>query len=109
MASDPKLVARLDAVLAHRRGITQRRMFGGVAYTLNGNICVGVYEDRLIARVGELRARTLLERAHVRPMDITGKPMKGWIMVGPDGLKRAADLVRYVDAAREFVAALTPK
>src|SRR5215510_9452877 len=99
MASDPKLVGRLSAILAERRGIEQRKMFGGVAYLLNGNMCVGVHKDWLIARAGERRAASLLERAHVRPMDITGKPMKGWIMVGPDGLKKKANLLRYVDAA----------
>jgi hypothetical protein len=109
MASDPKLVARLDAILARRSGVEQRKMFGGVAYMLNGNMCVGVHKDWLIARAGELRSAPLLRRAHVRPMDITGKPMKGWIMVEPDGLKRKADLVRYVDAAVEFVATLPAK
>jgi hypothetical protein len=109
MASDPKLVGRLSAILAERRGIEQRAMFGGVAYLLNGNMCVGVHKDWLIARAGERGAATLLERAHVRPVDITGKPMKGWIMVGPDGLKKRADLVRYVDAALSFVEGLPAK
>jgi hypothetical protein len=109
MASDPKLVGRLGSILAGRSGIEQRKMFGGVAYLLNGNMCVGVHNDWLIARAGELGAAPLLERAHVRPMDITGKPMKGWIMVGPDGLKRKADLLRYVDAALRFVEALPAK
>jgi len=84
-------------------------MFGGVAYLLNGNMCVGVHKDWLIARAGELRAASLLERSHVRPMDITGKPMKGWIMVGPDGLKKKAELLRYVDAAVSFVEGLPAK
>jgi hypothetical protein len=109
MAGDPKLVGRLSAILAGRRGIEQRKMFGGVAFLLNGNMCVGVHKDWLIARTGELAAAPLLERAHVRPMDITGKPMKGWIMVGPDGLKRKADLPPYVDAALRFVARLPAK
>ena len=109
MASDPKLVGRLSAILAERRGIEQRKMFGGVAYLLNGNMCVGVHKDWLIARAGERGAAPLLERAHVRPMDITGKPMKGWIMVGPDGLKKKADLRRYVDAALTFVEGLPTK
>jgi TfoX/Sxy family transcriptional regulator of competence genes len=109
MASDPKLVARLDAMLAGRSGVEQRKIFGGVAYMLRGNVCVGVYKDSLIVRAGEREAGTLLRRAHVRPMDITGKPLKGWIMVEPDGLRRKADLSRYVDAALEFVADLPAK
>jgi hypothetical protein len=109
MASDPKLVARLEALLAGRPGVTPRTMFGGVAYMLNGNMCVGVHKRWLIIRAGERRAVPLLERAHVRPMDVTGKPMKGWIMIGPEGVKRGTDLARYVDAAIEFVSTLPPK
>ena len=109
MASDPKLVARLGVILAERSDIEQREMFGGVAYLLNGNMCVGVHKHWLIVRAGERAAAPLLERADVRPMDITGKPMKGWIMVGPDGLKRKPDLLRYVDAALRFVEGLPAK
>jgi TfoX/Sxy family transcriptional regulator of competence genes len=109
MASNPKLVSRLGSILAGRPGIEQRKMFGGVAYLLNGNMCVGVHKELLVVRAGERESAELLERAHVRPMDITGKPMKGWIMVGSDGLKRKADLLRYVDAALRFVAALPAK
>ena len=109
MASNPKLVGRLSSILAGHPGVEGRKMFGGVAFLLNGNMCVGVHKDSLVVRVGERDAAPLLERAHVRPMDITGKPMKGWILVGPDGLKRRADLLRYVDAALEFVAALPAK
>jgi hypothetical protein len=109
MASDPKLVGRLSSMLVGRPGVEQRKMFGGVAYLLNGNMCVGVHKNWLIVRAGERGAAPLLERAHVRPMDITGKPMKGWIMVGPDGLKKRADLLRYVDAALSFVEGLPAK
>jgi TfoX/Sxy family transcriptional regulator of competence genes len=68
MASDPKLVGRLSSILAGRSGIEQRKMFGGVAYLLNGNMCVGVHNDWLIARAGELGAAPLLERCS-RPAD----------------------------------------
>jgi hypothetical protein len=109
MASDPKLVARLEGLLAGRPGLAPRTMFGGVAYMLNGNMCVGVHKHWLIIRAGERLAATLLGRAHVRPMDITGKPMKGWIMIAPEGVKRRTDLARYVDAAFKFVSTLPPK
>lgn len=109
MASDPKLVRRLGSLLAGRRGIEQRKMFGGIAFFLNGNMCIGVHNDCLIARAGERGAAPLLERAHVRPMDITGKPTKDWIMVGPDGLKKKAHLLRYVNAAVSFVEGLPAK
>jgi len=78
MASDPALVERLRAVLAHHRHIEARRMFGGACFTLNGNMCVGVHNTNLILRVGEARAKELLTREGVKPMDLTGKVMKGW-------------------------------
>lgn len=77
MASDPKLVGRLGSILAGRPDIEQRKMFGGVAYLLNGNMCVGAHKAYLVVRAGERGAAPLLERAHVRPMDITGKPKRG--------------------------------
>jgi TfoX-like protein len=109
MPSDPRLVARLEPLLAGRRGVSAREMFGGVCFVLDGNVCVGVYKDRLIVRVGEDRARGLLSRAHVRPMDITGKPMKGWLMVAPAGIGDKRQLARYVDAALAFVEGLPAK
>ena len=109
MPSDPKLVARLERLLAGRRGVSAREMFGGVCFVLNGNVCVGVYKDLLIVRVGEDQASALLSRAHVRPMDITGKPMKGWLMVAPAGVEDKRQLARYVDAALAFVAELPAK
>jgi hypothetical protein len=109
VASDPKLVARLETLLARRKGVVPRTMFGGACFMLNGNMCVGVYKDELIVRTGEERAAALVRRTHVRPMDITGKPMKGWLMIGPAGIVRATDLRGYVEAALEFVATLPAK
>jgi TfoX/Sxy family transcriptional regulator of competence genes len=109
MASDPKLVARLERLLVGRHSVSARVMFGGVCFVLNGNVCVGVYKDQLILRVGEERASAMLSRAHVRPMDITGKPMKGWLMVAPAGVRDKRQLARYVDAALAFVTELPAK
>jgi hypothetical protein len=109
VASDPKLVSRLEKLLEGRPDVVPRTMFGGVCFTLNGNVCLGVYKDQLIVRSGERQARGLLTRTHVRPMDITGKPMKGWIMVAPAGIASKRVLEGYVDAALEFVSALPAK
>jgi len=109
MASDPTLVARLEKLLSGRNGIVRREMFGGVCFMLNGNMCVGVHKDQLIIRAGEEQARGELNRKHVRAMDITGKPMKGWLMVAPAGTTRAADLRRHVETALTFVARLPAK
>ena len=109
MASDPKLVACLERLLAGRKGVAPRKMFGGVCFMLNGNMCVGVHNDELIVRAGERQAEALLRRVHVRRMHLTGKPMRGWLTVGPAGIARTANLERYVDVALEFVATLPPK
>jgi hypothetical protein len=109
MASDPVLVARLRALLGARAGVEPRKMFGGVCFFLNGNMCVGVHDENLILRVGEAAARELLTRAHVRPMDLTGKPMKGWATVLPEACAGDAALAEYVALAADFVASLPKK
>jgi len=76
---------------------------------LNGNICVGIYKDWLIIRVGVKAAGKVFKEPHVKPMDITGKAMKGWAMVAPEGLKNIAGLKRYVALAIKFVKTLPAK
>lgn len=84
-------------------------MFGGTCFMLNGNMCVGVHERSLILRVGEERAAVLLQQPHVRPMDLTGKVMRGWATVQPEAIERDEDLRRYAALARDFVGTLPPK
>lgn len=109
MASDPALVARLEALLAPRPDVEPRRMFGGVCFFLRGNMCVGVHNENLILRVGEDAARELLARADVRPMDLTGKVMKGWATVLPEGFESDTALAEMVAIAVAFVATLPAK
>jgi hypothetical protein len=67
-------------------GLTKKKMFGGICYLLAGNMCIGIYKDYLIVRLGSAEtAAPYLKQGHVRPMDITGRPMKGWVMVPPTG------------------------
>ena len=84
-------------------------MFGGFGYLLNGNMCVGIHKDTLIIRVGLERAGQVLNEPHVRPMDLTGRVMKGWATVEPDALSADADLLRYCQYALDFVKTLPPK
>jgi hypothetical protein len=106
---DPGLAERLRELLDHRSGFEQKKMFGGIGWMLNGNMCVGVYKDWLITRVGESAAPALFREMHVKPMDITGKPMKGWAMVAPEGVAQDAALKRHVEAAVTFVTTLPKK
>jgi len=109
MPYDPGLAERLEGVAASRPGMAEKKMFGGIGWLLNGNMCAGVYKDFLIVRVGEEKAAALLKGKHVKPMDITGKPMKGWLMVAPKGYEEDSALKRYVKAAIGYVEKLPAK
>ena len=109
MPYDPGLAARLDEFVAGRPGFEEKKMFGGIGWMLNGNMCVGVYKEWLITRVGVEEATKLIEEPHVKPMDITGRAMKGWAMVAPQGVEEDADIQRHVTLAEKFVRMLPPK
>ncbi len=109
MPYDPELAERLKHVVSRRKGMEEKKMFGGIGWMLNGNMCVGVYREFLILRVGEARAALLGRRKHVKPMDITGKVMKGWLMVAPNGYEEEATLKTYTKAAIDFVKTLPAK
>ena len=78
-------------------------MFGGICWLLNGNLCFGIHKDFLILRVGEAQATEILKHPHTKPMDLTGKIMKGWVMVYPEGYEDAAKLSMYIDTTLKFV------
>jgi TfoX/Sxy family transcriptional regulator of competence genes len=103
MASDPGLVKRLSDVLSAYPDLEARRMFGGTCFMLNGNMCIGVHNQNLIIRVGQTNANAIMKEPHVRPMDLTGRVMKGWATVLPEGVLRDADLLAYAKLAYEFV------
>ena len=86
MPFDRGLAERLEEIIECRAGFEQKKMFGGIGWMLNGNMCVGIYKDWLITRIGEAAAAKMFKEKHVKPMDITGKPMKGWAMVAPEGV-----------------------
>ena len=109
MAYDPGLAARLETLLSGRPGYQQKKMFGGIGWMLNGNMCVAVYEDWLIARVGTVAEKRILSNPHTKPFDITGKPMKGWVMIGLEGIDADDDLERHVQLAESFVKTLPRK
>ena len=78
MAYDEGLATRIRETLEGAPDIVEKKMFGGIGFLLNGNLLVGVWKDSLVARLGEEQAVEALLDPHVRPFDITGKPMKGW-------------------------------
>ncbi len=108
MAYSEKLADRVRDLLDTEDGVTERKMFGGLAFMVRGHMACGIVGDELMLRLGAESAQRALERPHVRPMDFTGKPMKGMVYVAPDGLKGVA-LRSWVKRALEFVATLPPK
>jgi TfoX/Sxy family transcriptional regulator of competence genes len=109
MAFDEALAARIRSVLARRKGIVEKKMFGGVGFLLHGNMLVGVWKDALIVRLDPDEGDEALKEAHVKPFDITGRPMKGWILVLPEGIADDAQLQDWVQRAVEFVGKLPAK
>ena len=109
MAFDESLAGGIRDVLANKLNIEEKKMFGGVGFLLNGNMLVGVWKDSLIVRVGpDAYEETLLE-PHVKVFDITGRPMKGWIMVEPEGVEDDNQLKKWIDRANKFVETLPVK
>lgn len=109
MAFDQGLADRIAALIGLRPDMEEKRMFGGIVWMLNGNMCFGIERDNLIIRIGVKKAEVLLKEEMVKPMDFTGTVMKGWATVLPDGIAQDDDLLRYIDHARDFVMTLPPK
>jgi TfoX N-terminal domain len=109
MAYSESLAGRLRDALARRKGIVEKKMFGGVGFLLDGNMLVGVWKDSLIARVGPEQAAEALREPDVADFDITGRPMNGWVLVGPDGIDTDDLLSTWVERALRFVRTLPPK
>jgi TfoX/Sxy family transcriptional regulator of competence genes len=87
MAFDESLVQRIRDAVARKKNIEEKKMFGGVGFLLNGNMLVGVWKNSLIVRVGPDGYEDALLEPHVKEFAITGKPMKGWVLVEPEGVE----------------------
>lgn len=109
MAYSESPAERIRLVFARRPGITEKKMFGGVGFLLNGNMCVGVWKTSLIARLGSEQAEAALKEPNVVEFDITGRPMKGWVMVEAEGIETDEQLSRWSERSVEFVSTLLKK
>jgi hypothetical protein len=108
MATDPHLADLMRQALGGRRGIVEKRMFGGVCWMLHGNMLCGIAKDCFMFRVGAARQAEALARPGTRVMDFTGRPMQGFVLVEPDAAEDAG-LDDWIAFASRFVAALPPK
>ena len=109
MAYNEALAQRVGALLARRRGITQKKMFGGLCFLVDGKMLCGVERNRMVVRVGPERYEALLKEPHVKPMDFTGRPLRGFLYVLAPGFKTPAQLKRWVDLSCAYAASLPKK
>lgn len=108
MAYNERLAERVRAVLAGRRGVSERKMFGGLAFLFDGKMCVGVLGDELVVRSGAERHAEALKRPHARPMDFTGRAMTGMVYVAPAGVARGPSLQLWIDMGMAAARAAAP-
>ena len=109
MAFSEDLAERIRQGLARKKGIEEKRMFGGIGFLLKGNMLVGVWKESLIVRLGPEEGGEALKEPHVKEFDITGRPMKGWVLVEPEGVQHDDQLKGWVQRAVKFVGTLSAK
>ena len=106
MAFDERLAKRIRRVLENKQAISERKMFGGLAFLRKGKMFCGVLGSDLVLRLGSEQAESVLQQASVRPMDFTGRAMKGYVYVAPDGLKTDRALKTFLHQAISFTSSL---
>jgi TfoX/Sxy family transcriptional regulator of competence genes len=109
VAYSERLASRVREILAEGGDVDERKMFGGLALMVNGHMCCGITGDDLMLRLGPDRTEKALEKPHVRPMDFTGRPMKGYVYVATAGLRTETQLRRWLQLARDYIDTLPPK
>jgi TfoX/Sxy family transcriptional regulator of competence genes len=109
MPYNEELDSRIKKVVSRWKNTDDKKMFGGVCHLQSGNMFCGVYKDYLILRLGENRAEEVLKQSFARPFDITGRKMKGWVMVDAKGYKEDEDLKSWLAKARKFAKTLPEK
>lgn len=109
MAYDEALAQRIRAALPAIPGLGEKKMFGGIGFLVNGNMACGVHQNSLMVRIDPATYADALARPGVRAFDMTGRPMKGWILVDPAGLESAGELQGWLLQGLAFAEALPPK
>jgi TfoX/Sxy family transcriptional regulator of competence genes len=109
MAYDEELAGRVRGLLPKRKAIAEKKMFGGVAFLLNGNMCVGLRGEELIVRLNPEETDQALAKPHTRIFDMTGRPMKGWILVKSAGVASEDALAKWVSVGVSYAASLPAK
>ena len=108
-SKDEVLAQRIRPILAGLDGLVEKRMFGGIGFIVRGNMACGVHKGELIVRVGPDRDADSLARPHTRQFDMTGRPMRGWVVIAEPGFARDADLGQWVRQGVEYALSLPSK
>jgi TfoX/Sxy family transcriptional regulator of competence genes len=101
MAYDELLADRIREVVGTRKGLTERKMFGGLSFLHHGRMCCGIVGSDLMVRIVEAEFDAVMRRPHVRPMDFTGKPLRGFVYVAPAGFRTRATLKEWIERGRK--------
>ncbi len=109
MAYNEALGQRMRKMMKGERGVVEKSMFGGIGFVVNGNLACGVNKQDLIVRLGEGEFQEALRRSNVRIFNMTGRPMKGWIMVSSGGYRTDRSLRGWIDKSLAHARSLPPK
>ncbi len=109
MPYNTKLEEKIDAASRRWQNVEKKKMFGGVCYLLKGNMAFGIHKDFLIVRMDKEHGKQSLKNANVKPFDITGKPMAGWVMVSEAGWKDQAGLAKWMGIGKQYALSLPEK
>ena len=109
MTYNEALADRIRKSLAKKKNVTEKKMFGGLAFMLNDKMCVGVDKDDLVLRCAPEKTDELLLKKGVRLFDLTGKPMNGWLLVSPEGHKTDKQLEDWIASSMDFVLSIPAK
>lgn len=109
MAYGEELAERVRSILAEKLETEDRKMFGGLAFLVRGHMCCGITDSMLMGRIGRDAYEKALEEEHVKPVDFTGRPLKGFVYVEPEGLEDESALQAWIDRCLAFVAILPAK
>jgi|SRR5215470_2322431 len=109
MAFDEGLAERIRKELGKRPDLVEKKMFGGVAFLIHGNMSVGVHRDELIVRIDPDETASALKEPGARLFDISGRPMKGWLLVGGKGIADAKSLAKWIRRGVAFAESLPKK
>jgi hypothetical protein len=109
MAYDATLATRVRALLIPRDGYDEKKMFGGICFMLHGRMACGIVRDMLIVRVGRQAYHAALFRPHAAAFDLTGRPLTGWVQVGPEGWAKDDELAAWVEGGVVYALSLPPR